>query len=1060
MSIEISPKRIKVVLLEDNPRDAEVALRELRRAGFDPEWVLVETEEKFLAALEQPPDLIISDFALPQFDGLRAVDLVRGRGLDIPFILVSGTLGEEAAVNSMRKGVDDYLLKASLLRLGTSVAGALEKKALRDEQKKANESLRENEHRLRAILESSLDAIITMDHKSRIVEYNAAAERIFGFPRSEAIGQNLVELIIPPALRERHQRGMAHYLATGEGPALNARLELSALRIDGSEFPVELSISRVVQSEPPLFTGFIRDLTERKLLEAKSQEAAKMLVLRTEISAKLISDVALNPSLQSCCELITGHLDAPFTRIWVLNVEESILELRASAGLYTQLDGPHSRVPVGQFMIGRIAQNRRPHLTNDVANDPHISDPERARLDGMVGFAGFPLLLEGGVLGVLALFARHPVSEEVLADLVPIANALAQCIKHNLDREALLENESRLRLALDAAHLGTFDWDVVRNRIVWSRRHEELWGFARGEFGGNYEAFAERVHPDDIASINAEITRCKSARARFTGEFRVVWPDGSIHWVAAMGEFTFDDAGRAVRMNGAVMQITERKQAEQRILEQAALLDKANDSIIVCNLEHRVMFWNHGAESIFGWSKDEVMGNSIRELFFADPAQFDKAMQAVLQDGEWAGELEKRTKSNQAVISDSRWTLLRDDAGQPKSILTIETNITERKQMERQLLRTQRLESIGTLAGGIAHDLNNALAPIMMSVELLRMQYPAESKMLDMIGSSAKRGADMVRQLLSFAKGAEGERVALQPGRLVKELENLMKGSFPKNIQLAVKSDPNLPMVIGDATQLHQVLLNLCVNARDAMPNGGMLTLEAQRVEVDAAYASSIPNAKPGNYLTLRVRDTGTGIPPEILDRIFDPFFSTKGPDKGTGLGLSTVMGIVKGHGGFLHVQSQPGQGSTFSAYLPADRAGTDTEFVPKTAVEFRGQEETILLVDDEANVREIARRVLRRLNFDPLTATDGADGIIQAAEHRTKLRAVITDLNMPHMDGLAFVRALRRMLPDIPVVVASGQMEDGLAGEFKALGVTSRLDKPFTEAQLAEVLKNLLAPK
>ena len=413
--------------------------------------------------------------------------------------------------------------------------------------------------------------------------------------------------------------------------------------------------------------------------------------------------------------------------------------------------------------------------------------------------------------------------------------------------------------------------------------------------------------------------------------------------------------------------------------------------------------------------------------------------------------------------TEQRWFLCRVTrfaSGGPVRVVVAHENITQMRLLERQQRRAQRLDSIGTLASGIAHDLNNALAPIMMGVEMLRMQYPGETNLLDTIDGSAKRGADMVRQLLTFAKGAEGERVSINPKLLLREMQKIMKATFPKNIQVGIKLDAELPTVLGDVTQLHQVLLNLCVNARDAMPNGGALTVEAQSREVDAVYAQSVPDAKPGQYVALRVRDTGTGIPPEILDRIFDPFFTTKGPDKGTGLGLSTVMGIVKGHNGFLQVYSQPGQGSTFTVYLPVDRPGHDTEFAAQATVEFRGQGETILLVDDESAVREMARAVLRRLNFKPLIATDGADGLMQAAEHRVELNAIITDLHMPHMDGLAFVRALRRMLPEIPVVVASGRMEDAVAEEFKSLGVTSRLDKPFTEVQLAGALKNLLAGK
>jgi PAS domain S-box-containing protein len=513
------------------------------------------------------------------------------------------------------------------------------------------------------------------------------------------------------------------------------------------------------------------------------------------------------------------------------------------------------------------------------------------------------------------------------------------------------------------------------------------------------------------------------------------------------------------RFNTQLEELVAQRTAEMR---QALLtLDAMADGAFIFDPETlRFTYVNMGAMRQLGYTREELLAMTPLDLNPGlDEAAFRKLIAPLLRGERSVLTFESigRRKDGGTLPVEINLQYIAPDGERPRFIALVR-DITERKKLEGQLLRAQRLESIGTLAGGIAHDLNNALAPIMMGVEMLKVEYPAGAQMLDTIQTCAKRAADMVRQLLTFAKGAEGERVSLHADRLVRELEKLMNGSFPKNLQLVVKCDPKLPLVRGDATQLHQVLLNLCVNARDAMPHGGTLTLEAERREVDAAYASTMPDAKPGDYVALRVRDTGTGIPPEILDRIFDPFFTTKGPDKGTGLGLSIVLGIVKGHGGFLEVHSQPGKGSTFTVYLPVERAGSDTEQVTNAAVEFHGQGETILFVDDEAAVRETARAVLRRLNFKPLTATDGADGVIQAAQHRTEIRAIIVDLHMPHMDGLAFVRAVRRMMPDIPVVVASGRMDDAVAEKFKTLGVTRRLDKPFTEAQLAETLKNLLA--
>jgi PAS domain S-box-containing protein len=386
-------------------------------------------------------------------------------------------------------------------------------------------------------------------------------------------------------------------------------------------------------------------------------------------------------------------------------------------------------------------------------------------------------------------------------------------------------------------------------------------------------------------------------------------------------------------------------------------------------------------------------------------------------------------------------------------------DITDRKkldaeasQSERQASRAQRLESIGTLAGGIAHDLNNALTPILMMLDLLKEQYPAEAEALETVERSANHAAEMVRHLLSFAKGNEGRRLQLQPRLLLKEMEKIVKGTFPKNIRIHLSCPQELPCIVGDATQLHQVLLNLCVNARDAMPAGGALTLEAVPDDTDH------PDGK--RYVVMRVADTGAGIDPNMVERIFDPFFTTKGPDKGTGLGLFTAAGIVKGHDGFIRVHSSPGQGSTFAVFLPVMAGAGDTEPTSESAAAFSGNRELILYVDDESEVRTAARAVLTRLNFTPLIAKDAMGGLLQAMQHRADLRTVITDLHMPQMDGLAFVRALRRALPDVPVIIASGRLDGAPVKELKRLNVTAVLDKPFTQGMLANALRTALGSK
>ena len=385
-------------------------------------------------------------------------------------------------------------------------------------------------------------------------------------------------------------------------------------------------------------------------------------------------------------------------------------------------------------------------------------------------------------------------------------------------------------------------------------------------------------------------------------------------------------------------------------------------------------------------------------------------------------------------------------------------DVTLRLESERQANRSQRLEAIGQLAGGVAHDLNNALAPILMTTPLLRLEFPEAGELLETVESSAARCAEMVRQLLTFARGVEGERQIVQIGTLAREMERIVRGTFPKNIDMRTVVAPVLRPVLGDPTQIHQVLLNLCVNARDAMPGGGILSIHARDCRIDESYASKVAEARAGDYVLVEVTDTGCGIAPELLDRIFEPFFTTKGPDQGTGLGLSTVVGIVKGHGGFVRVRSEPGKGACFQVHFPAAEAEASAAAPPgPRTVRLSGEGRTVLIVDDEQSLRKSFAAMLELAGFRVLTACDGAEALMAASDHRSILRLVITDLRMPNMDGVQLVRMLRRMLPEVPVIVASGLIDATREAELQAMGIQHRLVKPFRWEALAEAVREAL---
>jgi PAS domain S-box-containing protein len=752
-------------MAEDNPRDAEMILRELCAGGFNPQCERVDTEDGFRKGLETEVDIILSDYAMPQFGGMRALEIVKQSGLETPFILISGTIGEEIAVTAMKKGASDYLLKDRLVRLGPAVTQALEQSRYRKGRERAEEALRESEERFRQLAE---------------------------------------------------------------------------------------------------------------------------------------------------------------------NIQEVFW----------------------------------------------ITDPAK--------------------------------------------NAM----------------------------------------IYISPAYEKIWGRSRTAVYNLALSWLDHVHPDDREAVR-QAALTKQGAGTYNEEYRICRPDGEMRWISDRAFPLRGSDGEIYRILGVARDITESKQAEERLREQADIINRAHDAIIVRDFATgQITFWNLGAQRLYGWTAEEALGRPIAEMIFANASHLEPLTKRLVSTGEFHEEIRQIGKDKQELMVDSRATLVSDTEGLPSSVLIINTDVTEQKKLETQLLRAQRLESIGTLASGVAHDLNNILAPILMGAAVLRRSEMRanDEAILSTIEICAQRGADIVKQVLTFARGAEGERIQIQASVLLKDVAKIAQETFPKKITVRSGFSDAVWCVQGDPTQLHQVLLNLCVNARDAMPAGGTLSLSAENYPVDEHYASMTPGAKAGPHVRFEVADTGMGIPPENMVKIFDPFFTTKELGHGTGLGLSSVIGIVKSHGGFMSVDSEIGRGTTFKIYLPAivgeleepqEKACTDSP---------RATGELLLIVDDEKSILQVAKALLEGHGYRVLTAQEGTDALAIFAMQKDEIKLVLTDLAMPLMDGIALIRTLQKMKSDVCVIASTGRGgQEQHAHELEDLHVGPCLTKPYTKDKLLKTLHQAL---
>jgi PAS domain S-box-containing protein len=679
---------------------------------------------------------------------------------------------------------------------------------------------------------------------------------------------------------------------------------------------------------------------------------------------------------------------------------------------------------------------------------------------------------EGRVAGTISVFCRSERSPDAHErGVVESASRIAAMIIERLHaEEEARDSHEQMRQLLEQSPAVIYSLAVEGQNItprLTSANVTRLLGFAMDETM-SFDWWFGQLHPEDIQAATDGLQRTLNEGMSRT-EYRLRHKDGSYRWVEDNHRLIRDSRGEPREIVGVWVDITDRRVAQDtlRVSEQrfSDMLSNVQDVSMMLDREARINYCNDSLLRLTGWERKDLIGRDWFELFVAPEttSELKEVFAALLVDSpsSWSRESEILTRSGEKRLIHWNNKALRSPAGEVVGVASVGEDITEKKSLEKQLLRAQRLESLGTLASGMAHDLNNLFMPILMGATLIKRFQPTEGtrKAIENIERAVKRGTDLVKQVLLFARGVEGSHVAIDVSGIITEVEAIAHSTFPKNVAFVTSIGRPLPPLTGDPTQLMQVLLNLCVNARDALQRGGQITVSATSTDVTERFATLHGGSGAGPYVALEVADSGSGMSQTVVDRIFEPFFTTKALGHGTGLGLSSAQGIVRSHGGFMTVSSEIGRGSTFGVYLPvrSESVGLTAIAPPADEEPPRGNGELILVVDDEIEILEITRQTLEAFGFEVLTAEDGAQAIDLYVRHRAEIALVLTDMMMPVIDGPALIGVLRRMDPAVRVIAASGLGEPShAAGEPGAL-TPHFLVKPFSADLMVRTVAEVL---
>ncbi|MEO5766380.1 MAG: PAS domain S-box protein [Casimicrobiaceae bacterium] len=1012
---------LRVLHLEDCPRDGEIVRHRLDADGLDCTILVVKDKGGFETALAKEPfELIISDYNLPGYDGLAALKQAQAVQPDVPVILISGTVLEEQAVNCLHIGATDYLLKERLGRLVPAVHRAVQEADRRRERKRVETALTESESRKAAVLDSVLDCIVTMDADGLVLEFNAAAERTFGYTKAEAIGGQLADLIIPPRFRDRHRAGLARYMATGDGPLLGTSTEMLAMRSDGSEIPVELAITAIRAGSAAIFTGVLRDITARKRDDATRARLAAIV-------------------------------DSSDDAIFSMDLDGTILTWNGGA---ERLYGYPASAMIGQNRVVLVPADR-------IAELVPIMDRAARGVAG-VAVETKRIRKDGSIVDVSLVIS--PMTDP--SGQVTGVSTIARDITPQRVAEAAVRGErDRAQRFLDTAEVILLGLNPSGQITLVNRYACSLFGWPTEEL--LRLDFVDTCVPARMrANSKIELAQMLSGPLSSVGESAIVTRSGEERLIEWRNTLQYDHDGRVTGTLSSGTDITERTAAVEA-LRQAA--ERTRFALAAANVGIWDLDYTTG---ILCWSDPMAAQYGLRPGTFGET--FD-CFVALVHPDDRASLLEtikEATKSGADFATQNRATwpdgsthwlrgagrILIDGRGAPVRGVGISQDVTERQTLEEQYRQAQKMEAVGQLAAGVAHDFNNLLTVILGFCELLLTDLdPADWSYADIaeIQKAGTRAARLTRQLLTFSRKEIIQLTLLDLNAVVGDVRSLLDHLIGEQVVIKIEIGADLAPVTCDHGQVEQVILNLAINARDAMPKGGTLTISTANVDFDEANARMHECVRAGRYVALRVADTGTGMSREVQAHMFEPFFTTKGVGKGTGLGLATVHGIVTRCFGGFSVESEIGRGTSFTAYFPRADTATPRVAVPPAAVRPRRELKTVLLVEDEGALRAVTQRLLVRLGYTVLLAANAAEAMQLFADNAS-IDLLLTDVVMPGASGPELAVRLVAERPALKAIYMSGYTDEAIVDQGVLAPGVAFLHKPFSSETLERKIREV----